>query len=256
MKTIEIKHRHTGAVLYSTEVADDDACPIRTAVERAAAAGADLAGADLAGAYLAGANLAGANLADAYLAGADLAGAYLAGADLAGADLTDASLARANLADAYLADAYLADARRIPSGVTATDPPTPYVRPTPEGRAARLAQRAKEYRERNPTVPVVEQLDAKILAVITDGRGNLEMSDWHHGDACGTTHCRAGWAIVLAGPEGAALERQHGPEEAGRRIYLASTGRVPHFFASNERALDDLKHCAAEQSTPTRGTEP
>lgn len=31
-------------------------------------------------------------------------------------------------------------------------------------------------------------------------------------------------------------------------IYLASTGRVPHFYASNERALEDIREQAALQT--------
>jgi uncharacterized protein YjbI with pentapeptide repeats len=77
MQTFEIKHRHTGAILYS-----GGGESLRDVVEAAVKAGANLAGANLAGAYLAGANLDGANLA-----GANLAGAYLAGANLDGAKL-------------------------------------------------------------------------------------------------------------------------------------------------------------------------
>ena len=266
MKTVTIKHRYTGAVLFAAEVADDDAYPIRTALQAGIAARAYLARADLTGAYLAGAYLAGAYLADANLAGANLAGAYLARADLtgaylAGADLTDANLADANLAGAYLAradltGANLARARNVPIGVTATSPAEPYVRPTtPEARAQRAAQRAADYRARNPHVPVIERLDAKILEAISREGCALKMSDWHHGDPCGTTHCRAGWAIFLAGPAGAELERQTSPEQAGRAIYLASTGRVPHFFASDERALEDIKRCAADQCDSARAGE-
>lgn len=47
-KTIEIKNRFTGVVVYSTEVDASDAYPMRTAVIRAVSAHADLAGADLA----------------------------------------------------------------------------------------------------------------------------------------------------------------------------------------------------------------
>ena len=60
MKKIEIKHRFTNAVLFTTEVDDDDAFPVRTAVTRAVDAGADLADAYLADAYLADAYLADA----------------------------------------------------------------------------------------------------------------------------------------------------------------------------------------------------
>ncbi len=50
MKTVEIKHRFTNAVLFSAEVQDDDAHPVRSALKLAVAAGADLSGADLSGA--------------------------------------------------------------------------------------------------------------------------------------------------------------------------------------------------------------
>jgi uncharacterized protein YjbI with pentapeptide repeats len=212
---------------------------------RAYLAGADLAGANLAGAYLAGADLAraylaGANLADAYLAGADLARAYLADANLAGADLTGANLADADLADAYLADADLADAKNVPACTAAVNPSEPYERkPTAERRA----EHVQRYRERNPDVPVVQGLDAKILGVIDSGKGKLNMSTWH---TCKTTHCRAGWAITLAGEAGLALEAKYGPQRAGTMIYRASTGFVPHFFASDERALEDIRACATE----------
>jgi hypothetical protein len=135
MATVQIKHRHTDAVLFTHETTEErqaSGLAMRDALEaatkaRANLAGANLAGANLDGAYLAraylaranldsanlaGANLAGANLdgaylARAYLAGANLAGAYLARANLAGADLAGANLAGANLAGAYLAGANL-----------------------------------------------------------------------------------------------------------------------------------------------------
>ena len=82
MTTIEIKHRHTGVVLYTHEATDERVASGRAtldALEASCASSADLDGANLAGAYLAGANLAGADLAGAYLAGADLGGARLVG---------------------------------------------------------------------------------------------------------------------------------------------------------------------------------
>ena len=257
---IVIKHRITGAVLFEfqpTAEQQTSGTAMRQALEAAAKARANLAGAylaganlaraDLAGAYLADADLADANLAGAYLAGAylaraNLAGAYLAGAYLARANLAGANLAGANLADAYLAGADLAGARNLPTGVTAESPAEPYQRDT-RPAAERYAERAARFRERNPNVPVIEALDAKILRAIETG-GSLEMGAWH---SCETTHCRSGWAITLAGEQGQALERKYGPHQAGRMIYLASVGRVPHFFESNEAALADLREQAALQ---------
>jgi len=90
---VEIKHRWSGAVLYTADVPDDtpSGLQMRVALEKATAARANLAGANLTGANLTGANLADANLAGAYLAGAYLAGAYLTGANLADANLAGAT---------------------------------------------------------------------------------------------------------------------------------------------------------------------
>ena len=109
----EIKHRWTGAVLFTAALgaeyeAASDSVKLGATIKLAISARADLAGA-----HLAGANLAGADLADASLAGANFAGAYLAGANLTGADLTCAYLAHANLADANLARADLARANLV-----------------------------------------------------------------------------------------------------------------------------------------------
>jgi hypothetical protein len=123
----------------------------------------------------------------------------------------------------------------------------PYVRAS-EGPKSR-AERAARFRLRHPDVPVVESLDQRILDALDDG-GTLNMGDWH---TCDTTHCRAGWAIHLAGAAGYDLERKlGGADRAGRAIYLASTGRSPWFYASNEWALEDIKRCAAEEAAQPR----
>ena len=89
-------------------------------------------------------------------------------------------------------------------------------------------------------VPVVADLDARMLAAAESG--NLDMGKWH----CGTTHCRAGWAVVFGGDDGARLEQVIGTEMAGRLIYEASTGRIaPNFYASNDAAIADIRACAA-----------
>jgi hypothetical protein len=204
VKTYEIKHRYTDAVLYSGQGES-----LREVVIAAISAGANLADAYLADAYLAGANLAGANLARANLAGA-----------------------------------YLAGARNIPEIPEVADPATPYKRAvTDEEREQRRLDRMAMFRARNPDVPVIDKLDAKILAAVTKGGGQLNMGSWH---SCETMHCRAGWAIHLAGKDGYALEQRYGSHHAGRMLYIAATGRVPHFFAPNDVALEDIRRCAAE----------
>jgi uncharacterized protein YjbI with pentapeptide repeats len=164
------------------------------------------------GAYLTGANLRGAYLRGANLSGANLRGANLRGADLRDADLSGAYLRGANLSGANLRGANL--------------------------RGADLRDAKYE------SVPRVAKLDAKILKLIESGEGSLDMSQWH---SCETTHCRAGWAVHLAGKDGYELERRLGSTSAaGALIYHRSTGRIPDFYASDEDALADLVACAAD----------
>jgi len=72
--------------------------------------------------------------------------------------------------------------------------------------------------------------------------GALDMGDWHN--SCGTTHCRAGWIVVLAGDEGKALEDKIGTPAAAAAIYLASDPNIskfPSFYCGNAEALADMK---------------
>jgi len=71
------------------------------------------------------------------------------------------------------------------------------------------------------------------------------MGDWH---TCEKTHCRAGWAVALAGHGGKALEEFYNTELAAMLIYDASD---PHyrinpsrFYDDNDTALADMKALA------------
>ena len=152
------------------------------------------------GAVLSSANLFGANLRGAKLRGADLRGADLRSASLRGADLFGADLSGASLSGADPSSTDLSGAIGL------------------------------------PTAPVVPDLHARMAeeCAVVDA---LDMNTWH---TCKTTHCRAGWAIALAGEAGAALEAALGPSVAGALIYHASTGMVPDFYASNEDAMADI----------------
>ena len=98
-------------------------------------------------------------------------------------------------------------------------------------------------------IPTVPNIDAAILSAVTAKGQSLQMDDWH---TCETTHCRAGWAIVLAGEPGRELEKKIGSANAGTLIYLASRPgkNAPDFYASNEAAMADLIDCAAETESP------
>ena len=93
MSTIQIKHRHTGAVLFEGE----SGMTMRQTLEKATASKADLSSADLRSADLSSADLSSADLRSADLRSADLSSADLSSADLRSADLRSADLSYADL---------------------------------------------------------------------------------------------------------------------------------------------------------------
>ena len=194
------------------------------AVKVAYKSDADLSGAVLRGAVLRGADLRDADLSDADLRDADLSGADLRDADLRGADLRDADLSGAVLRGADLRGADLRDADLSGADLRGADL-----------RDADLSD-----------VPVIPDIDAKILAAI-EGGGTLKMDTWH---TCETTHCRAGWAITIAGEAGKALEDKFGSAAAGALIYMKSTPdeRIPNFYAGDAAAMADIKARAKKQT--------
>jgi len=72
----------------------------------------------------------------------------------------------------------------------------------------------------------------------------LEMDAWH----CGTTHCRAGWVVAIAGESGKKLEAFHNTELAAMLIYRESGYQInpARFFDANEDALADMKRLAEQ----------
>lgn len=75
--------------------------------------------------------------------------------------------------------------------------------------------------------------------------GALDMGAWH----CGTAHCRAGWAVALAGEGGKALEWAMGTPAAAAMIYMASDPaleKIPNFYDTNEGALADMARLAEQ----------
>jgi len=191
-------------------------------------------GLDLSGLQLGGADLGGARLRGRGLREVDLQQAILRGADLRDTDLRDADLSGADLAGADLSGAILRGAVLRDTDLRAVDL-----------YGADLSG-ADLSRSVLGEVPVVPAIDARILQAIDTG-GRLETAAWH---TCETTHCRAGWAIKLAGPAGEALEEALGAAIAGTLIYAASRPGVPipDFYASNSDALADLARAATRQA--------
>jgi len=203
MTTIKILHCWDGRVLYS-HTAEGATMP--NALKAALAAGADLRDSNLSGSNLSGSNLSGSNLS---------------GADLSGADLRDSDLRDSDLRDSNLRDSNLRDSNLRNSDLSGSDL-----------RNSNLSDSLRR-------LLAVPELDKKILAAIEAGQGKLEMGDWHGQNSCGTTHCRAGWAVTMAGPAGAVAEALLGTCAAGALIYAASypTQRVPDFFHMDNYAV-------------------
>ena len=71
------------------------------------------------------------------------------------------------------------------------------------------------------------------------------MGRWH---LCKTTHCRAGWVVMLAGEEGLKLEEETSTPFAALQIYHKSNPDIPvspvRFYDSNTKAMEDMERCA------------
>jgi hypothetical protein len=92
----------------------------------------------------------------------------------------------------------------------------------------------------------VDKIHQKVLAAVSQP-DSFDMGDWH---TCETTHCRGGWVITLAGPEGRALEAQTSSEFAAMAIYHKSSPiRVSpvRFYEPTDVAMADIKRCAEEE---------
>ena len=210
---LELLKRDVGAFNQYLENNPDQAIDFSSAdLQGADLQGADLRDAKLWGAYLQAANLRGADLRDAKLWGAYLQAANLRGADLRGTDFEEASLQTADLAGADLQGAKFSLAKL---------------------KGANLPYDA-------PVVPNIHQRLAQVV-----NKDNFDMKFWH----CGTTHCRAGWVVNLAGEPGREFEEQLGTDAAAALIYMASDPdleQMPDWAASNEDALADIQEMAAK----------
>ena len=92
--TIEIKHRYSGKVLYSS-----DAVSVKAAVAEAIKSGSNLRGSNLSGSNLRGSDLSYSNLSGSDLSYSDLSGSNLSGSDLSGSNLRYSDLRGSDLRD-------------------------------------------------------------------------------------------------------------------------------------------------------------
>jgi uncharacterized protein YjbI with pentapeptide repeats len=202
--------------------------------------GADLRGADLRGADLRDADLCQANLRGANLRGANLRGASLRFADLREADLREADLRFADLRDASLRHADLGDANLHRADLRGAN-----LRGANLGHAdlgdADLGGAAGA--DEVPRAPVAG-LAAAVLRQITEHPETWDQEVWH--SDCGTAHCCAGWAVVLAGGAGPRAEARLGTGAAAALLL----GGVRHPFgeADRERVIPWLQARVAEEA--------
>jgi hypothetical protein len=106
-------------------------------------------------------------------------------------------------------------------------------------------ENAAPFKQEEPafTVPVIENIHQKVLEAVSQPNA-LDMGSWH---TCETTHCRAGWVVVLAGEAGKKLEQKTSTLFAAQQIYKASSPVLvspPRFYEPNEKAMQDMKRCA------------
>jgi hypothetical protein len=167
-----------------------------------------------------GVDLSCADLSGADLSGADMRGANLSCADLSGADMRGANLSGADLSGADMRGANLSGA---------------------DMRGADLI--GANLRECPVKIPDIH----KAVYEAASQPNALDMGTWH----CGTSHCRAGWVVTLAGEGGKALEYAMGTPAAATAIYLASDPnleKVPNFYATNDEAMADMKRLANQKA--------
>jgi hypothetical protein len=243
---IQIKNRFDQSVIFETEAANTREAVLAAISQKVSLSYADLRSAvlryaDLRYADLSYAVLRSADLRYADLSYADLRYAVLSYADLSYADLRYAVLSYADLRSADLRYAVLRYADLRSADLSSADLRYADLR-SADLRSAVLRSAVLNEKTKLPHyVPKIPDLDLQILKRVTDGKGHLEMDTWHK---CETTHCRAGWSVVVAGEAGSVLESLYDTETAAMFIYQASTGSVPNFFASNDEAMADLKKCA------------
>lgn len=138
-----------------------------------------------------------------------------------------------------------------------------------------------------PEIPVIEDLHLKVLQAIKTAPDAFDMRTWHgvrdaegdalidcggnlvspaqanadpalRGEACGTTHCHAGFIVHLAGATGYALEEAVGGTDRAANLIIAKNypwwfGPEPDYTASNESAMNEIKLIAVRATMAKLG---
>ena len=219
---------------YPIENMDD--CDVRAFLERQNNAGKTLSFIDLEGRDLAGIDLRYSRFYKAKLKGANLQNADLKRACFELADMRDVNLKHANLRETDFTATNLsgADLRLANLDQTEFDSTIMTGVILPEG------------------IPTIKDIHTAIYTEVAEDHHRLYMGTWHggHSGTCGSTHCRAGWVIALAGEKGVKLENKMSPWTAAALIYQASDPeleRIPLFYGSSLSALKDIKEMAEKE---------
>jgi len=106
-------------------------------------------------------------------------------------------------------------------------------------------------------IPKIKNIHQKVFDAVSKDHSKLDMNTWH--TTCGTSHCRAGWVITIAGEEGRKLEELTDTCFAAMMIYKKSSNiKVPvvRFFEDQKIALEDIERCAKEEVNLINNTRP
>jgi uncharacterized protein YjbI with pentapeptide repeats len=197
-------------------------------------------------ANLSGSRLIGTRFSNAYLRDTNLSRAIANNADFSGADLSGANMSFGSFEGCCFDGAMLAGANIEMAYFCGSTFKGAIIRGLDFG-SANWSGAIIEGAIIDPTdyadVPTIPNIHKTIYAA-ANTPGALDMLTWH---SCDTTHCRAGWAVTLAGQAGAALEDKIGTAAAAALIYLASDSdleRIPDFHASEEEAMFDMRRLA------------
>jgi hypothetical protein len=261
--SVTIKNRYTGAVMHTVEGTDD----LGEAVKRLAAQSANLESANLESANLKSANLESANLESANLKSANLEYANLKSANLESANLESANLKYANLKYANLESANLKYANLKSANLESANLESANLESAnlkyanlesanlkyANLKSANLESANLKYAnlksanlESAKGIPIADPaLPRRVAEAILAKPDALNMATWHGSNACGTTHCLAGWAIALT-PGASMLEDRIGAQTTGQ-LLMPSAAHL--FTATNQAALEWCRSIvqAAEQ---------
>ena len=83
-----------------------------------------------------------------------------------------------------------------------------------------------------------ESINAKVKSILEITGNKLVMDSYH---TCGTTHCRAGWEIMIH-PQGQELEKHFSSWMAATIIHRKSEGDFVDYFATEKEVMKELRN--------------